>query len=559
MTAAWMGYALAVSLLAALAALALERALAAFARPTRWPWLAALLVSAALPVAAAIAVEAGSRPAPLLPKRVAGPAVTVGTPAAPLEVRPRRAGPSAAALDVPLLAGWAAASAGVLAWLAGAGVLLARRRRRWRADVVDGAPVLVAPDAGPAVVGFVRGAVVLPEWVVREADPAVRELMIAHEQEHLRAGDPRLLLAALAAVALAPWNPALWWQLRRLRLAVEVDCDARVLRRRGDVHAYGRLLLEVGRRASGGMGLAAAAFSEPVSFLERRIRIMTRHRVRASRLHAAVLGGAAVLLVVGACETPHPTSVTPIGTVDALLREPDAEGEVPVAPEKVRELVRQHFPDVLARGLEEGSSLSFLVDGKGRVLEARVIAGVPRTIHALPRDSRPRDAPPTGPARVAIRTSVGRAAGRQVGRLERVDPNAIASIEVSRLKPGELGPSEVRVVLVQLKDGFVEAPPSSLPMRRMQDGGARPAPVQAAAVRAALERHHPSALRAGIPADRPIWFVVDPSGQVVRTGQFPVEPFDGGWADAIEDVEVIKGRSLGLDEASGVLWFRLKR
>jgi hypothetical protein len=27
------------------------------------------------------------------------------------------------------------------------------------------------------------------------------------------------------------WNPLLWWQWNRLRLAIELDCDLRVLRR----------------------------------------------------------------------------------------------------------------------------------------------------------------------------------------------------------------------------------------------------------------------------------------------------------------------------------------
>ena len=31
------------------------------------------------------------------------------------------------------------------------------------------------------------------------------------------------------AVVLMPWNLPLWWQWRRLRFAIEVDCDARVL------------------------------------------------------------------------------------------------------------------------------------------------------------------------------------------------------------------------------------------------------------------------------------------------------------------------------------------
>ena len=58
-----------------------------------------------------------------------------------------------------------------------------------------------------------------------------------------------LIAAAAWAVALFPWNPALWLIVKRLRLAIEIDCDARVLAgRRSDVRDYGMLLLTVGSR-----------------------------------------------------------------------------------------------------------------------------------------------------------------------------------------------------------------------------------------------------------------------------------------------------------------------
>ena len=40
---------------------------------------------------------------------------------------------------------------------------------------------------------------------------------------------PVFLMVTALTLILAPWNVALWWQLRRLRLAVEMDCDRRVV------------------------------------------------------------------------------------------------------------------------------------------------------------------------------------------------------------------------------------------------------------------------------------------------------------------------------------------
>src|SRR6266446_2657425 len=129
--------------------------------------------------------------------------------------------------------------------------------------------------------------------------------MLAHEEQHMRAADPVLHAGALVAVLVAPWNLALWWQWRRLRLAVEMDCDARVLAQGPSAPAYGELLLRVGKRRSTQL-LGAAAFGEPASFLESRIRRMVAVVPRwrwAGVAAAVVLAGGAI---VGACETPRP-------------------------------------------------------------------------------------------------------------------------------------------------------------------------------------------------------------------------------------------------------------
>ena len=63
-----------------------------------------------------------------------------------------------------------------------------------------------------------------------DALPSHQAAVIAHEQSHLEARDPQLFTLALALLVFMPWNLPLWWQLRRLRYAIEIDCDARVLK-----------------------------------------------------------------------------------------------------------------------------------------------------------------------------------------------------------------------------------------------------------------------------------------------------------------------------------------
>ena len=243
MIAAWMLYSAVAAALVGLAAAGADRALRLLGRPTRWAWAAALAVSVLFPAAAwRLAVTDATRPAravttpaagaePFVAATAAGPSLDELLARATVVEVPTAA---LARLDRPLVVAWLALSLALAGWFLLAHRRLRRARREWRPAVVEQAPVLVSGRTGPAVAGVLRAAVVLPEWALA-ADRSLLQLMLAHEQEHVRAGDPRLLAGAAAAVALMPWNPALWWQLHRLRLAVEIDCDRRVLRRHPEI------------------------------------------------------------------------------------------------------------------------------------------------------------------------------------------------------------------------------------------------------------------------------------------------------------------------------------
>ncbi|HEY0154065.1 MAG TPA: TonB family protein [Longimicrobium sp.] len=287
---AWLVYALAFSALLALAALAAEALLRMYGRPTRWVWAAAILLSCAGPLVLA------ERPREVAVTFAPAATTRADLPAAPAV---RRAPPLSERVEKALPALWMATSALLVAGIAAGVAVLWRRRRGWRAARLADVPVLLSHEVGPAVVGVVRPAIVVPRWTLDWAEPMQR-LVVRHEGEHIRARDPLLILAGTVAAALVPWNLALWFQLRRLRLAVEVDCDARTLRGGGDVATYGDLLLRVGARGSAAV-LASAAFAEPRSFLERRIRAMTDRTPRNRAARAA----ACALLTLGVAATGY--------------------------------------------------------------------------------------------------------------------------------------------------------------------------------------------------------------------------------------------------------------
>jgi TonB family protein len=301
----WLVYGVMVSALVSLAGWVAERGARAQRWPTRWVWLGAMAASVTVPLMAWLVPSAPSEPA-----GVAAPATYLLETLEPLRTAP--AGSSGPSVGTLVLWVWAGATTFVLLAVAVMAARLRHRRRAWVARSVDGVKVLVSRCTGPAALGLIRGRVVVPEWAL-SLEPGRRRLLVLHEAEHVRAGDPRLAFVGLLLCALVPWNLPVWWQRRRLRLAIEVDCDARVLRRSGDARSYGSLLLEVGQRRAG----LALALAEPRSMLERRIRMITR-RGKAATIRASVLGAVAGLVLAGACETPKPTETN----VDESVLEP---------------------------------------------------------------------------------------------------------------------------------------------------------------------------------------------------------------------------------------------
>jgi hypothetical protein len=90
---------------------------------------------------------------------------------------------------------------------------------------------------------------------------------------------------------------------RRLRLAIEIDCDARVLAQAGDVRTYGDLLIDVGERTLTGAA-PIAALSESSAQLERRIDAMSRRKAQRASLRALGAIGASVVLGIAAWKLP---------------------------------------------------------------------------------------------------------------------------------------------------------------------------------------------------------------------------------------------------------------
>lgn len=499
MIALWMVYATLVTSILTIAGALLDRAASATLRQRRWIWMVALALSAAIPSWTAVAPRIGLVRA----SRVVDPASLAPTRAKPqADASPGRLAELIARAEPQALGRWDATLAGI--WLSSALLALtgyvaaswylARRRRTWRTTDVDGVRVMVAPATGPAVMGALRPMIVLPEWALT-LDPDQRALMLEHERQHVRARDPLALHAAASIALLMPWNPAAWWLIRRLRLAIELDCDARVLAAGRDARAYGTLLLDVCARGISARPLLAPALFERTSSLTTRILAMRPDRRRFPRARLALGVTAALVVAILACDMPSPEALAPDGTNQSskrvygqLSEKIQAAGELRAT--EGRALVARYFP-AIARG-DGGPSILFIVRSSTgdvvltesqplteftrtpvtqlpgasaapteRALRARAEAERARsrmTMAERPTELRVAEVPRTArPSGVLFKTPSNTRAALPAG-VGALVPNDIAAIDVSKHAAGVLSPNAVSLITIVLKPGAAVPP-----------------------------------------------------------------------------------------------------
>lgn len=320
---AWMLYTVVVTAIVAAAARAAETIARALSYRVRWTWIGALALSALLSASSALRLARGdalsvvaANDVSATPSIAAGRSLVEETRAvmamvgrsldapmrsvfAALDARAPRAVSSFAVVA------WAVASFGIAALF----IAVVRRFARLRAALprqrMGDVDVRVAPEIGPVALGILRPEIVVPRWLLDRC-PEEQGLAVAHEREHLRARDPLLIALGWTVVIAAPWNAALWYMMSRLRLAIEVDCDARVLRRGASAHAYGALLIDVaGRSAPLSLGALTLAGH---SHLHQRIIMLRPDAAPFRRVRAAVAVPCLTVGLLVACQATVPAS-----------------------------------------------------------------------------------------------------------------------------------------------------------------------------------------------------------------------------------------------------------
>jgi BlaR1 peptidase M56 len=463
------------------AAYALEKTAGLCRLPRRGVWAVSLLTSWILPLAmigyanqnnhnslqAAVSGRAGAA-ASLTMQNSSGGAPLMNSVLLP-------AWPSRPEFDRTLAAAWSLASCGLLMLWGTAALRLHRRANRWPVVRIDGVAISVTDTFGPAVFGYFHPRIVMPDAVLSQPD-TVRSIALKHEQSHIAARDPALLLLALVLVLLAPWNIALWWQVRRLRFAIEVDCDARVLTQGIEPVLYGETLLSINQHCVAAP-LGTVALTEPASQLEKRVRIMMTGPARHRKVLLGFSFAAAASLVLAAASLNAPA-----GEPSAALRKPPPAHEGDAAAEKFAVLIKDRYPALTTERTAGTPVVTVLFNHDGTIArtDTDIFQGTPREFKA------------------------SAAQFQRVG----LTPDAVGYVGTQAI---DFGNNTILVVYSEKDAQHIPFTSRLFPDSRSID-------------RALTERFFPSAFEHGVPAGEGIWVLFDHAGTVLRTGQEPFDP-----------------------------------
>lgn len=153
------------------------------------------------------------------------------------------------------------------------------------------------PFVSPCLVGFFRPRVYIHADYLNE--PLQTEEILAHELQHLRAGDAIYKNLTCVALALHWFNPITYWIMPRIFEDCELSCDRRTVKTLGEERriSYMKTILSIAstvQKPNGG-GRAAHFFCEPSGkqTMKRRFRNLTdgrlRHTVRIIALLLAIV------------------------------------------------------------------------------------------------------------------------------------------------------------------------------------------------------------------------------------------------------------------------------
>jgi beta-lactamase regulating signal transducer with metallopeptidase domain len=190
----------------------------------------------------------------------------------------------------------------------------------------------------PAVLGFGRPLILLPEDLASPTELVEAEHVLRHELAHLRRYDDWANLVQHVVQAVLFFHPAVWWIGKELSLQREIACDDYVLQHAGGRRSYALTLTSVASRIQQPTPLLAPGVSDSKSQLQQRINMILNTRRNSSpglakaRL-VSVLSATSLLAVLALCAGPRfgLAQTVPSPAAAIVATSPSADSAVVIA------------------------------------------------------------------------------------------------------------------------------------------------------------------------------------------------------------------------------------
>lgn len=203
----------------------------------------------------------------------ASPSVVVAQ--APAYAGPATEGPASLPLWQPWMLGIYVV--GLLIMFVRLGTGAWRVHRLKREAVFENGVFIHSSCTTPITAGWLHARIIVPpEWTSWTEQQ--RNLILAHEQEHLRRHHSFFQWVALLNRGVFWFHPLAWWLERRIAELAEQSCDMAVLEQGHDPHDYSACLISMGRMLEQrGTRIQIVAMTMPGSRLTDRIQRILRY------------------------------------------------------------------------------------------------------------------------------------------------------------------------------------------------------------------------------------------------------------------------------------------
>jgi TonB family protein len=240
----------------------------------------------------------------------------------------------------------------------------------------------------PAVIGWIRPAILFPAAVVAGMPAAHLDAILAHELAHIRRSDFLVNVIQSAAEVLLFYHPAVWWVSRQIRVERELCADDMAVAVSGDRVAYAAALTSLESLRAEPLAIAMVSGDDLLT----RVRRLLEPDVAANlSLRPRISGGfamtvAVMLLLFALTGTEAGTSAaSPIASsVAAIGAEPHAVAPLPATTKTTTPSLPSPAPKKTAKPRPAPQAAREQVTGVVRDKSGGVLPGVDVTINVPP-------------------------------------------------------------------------------------------------------------------------------------------------------------------------------